>query len=123
MFTSPWHGEPAARPNLPMPGSFLLASSGKPPALTDQLPVYPPPSLASPISPQVQLVSTGFPLARNGQSSSACWEERKPDGGEIIQMSSWLELLKATSLLLLSLHTPPQRGHTPREGKEMFGVV
>lgn len=37
------------------------------------------------------------------------------EGGKIIQMSSWIELLKAASSL-------PQRGHAPKEG-EKFGVV
>lgn len=124
VFASSWDSKPTAPPQPPLPwhtlSCSLLASSGKPLAFKDLLPPPPPPpSLASPISPQVQLVTTVFPLAGNGQSCSACWEERKPEKGGgwagVIQMSSWIELLKAASSL-------PQRGHTTKEG-EKFGVV
>lgn len=131
-FTSPRHSEPAAHPELPFPGILSLAPFlpplGSPlPSKTNRrhlllllLPAWPPPF--PPLS------SAGFHWFSTRQEWPELFclfgraETRK--GGKIIQMSSWLELLKAaSSLLLLSLHTPSQRGHAPKEGEVMFGVV
>lgn len=90
---TPLPGHPSVRtplpanPDLPFPGILSLDPSSPPPgsplpSKTNRwhilllLSAWPPP-----VSPRVQLVTTGFPLARNGQSCSACWEERKPGRG------------------------------------------
>lgn len=119
VFTSSWHSKPTAHHDLPFPGIFSVVPVLPP--LGSPLPQRPTTSSSS---PQPGLPS--FPLSSAGcHWFSTSWEwpelfcllgraETRKEG-KIIQMSSWIELLKAASSL-------PQRGHTAK-GSEKFGVV
>lgn len=97
------------RPALPWHtvSDSLLASSGKAPAFKDPLPalLLLLPACSPPSSAGYHWFSTSWEwpalFCLLGRA-----ETRK--GGKIIQMSSWIELLKAASSL-------PQRGHTAKE--------
>lgn len=111
MFASSWQAKPTAHHGLPFPGILSL------------IPFLPPLGRPLPSKTHCQHSSSSSQPVPPPSSAGYHWfstswewpalfcllgraETRK--GGKIIQMSSWIDLLKAASAL-------PQRGHTAKE--------
>lgn len=88
---------------LPPPGSPLPSQTSRQHLLL--LPAWPPP-----FPPEFSWFPLVFHSPGMARAVLLAGKSGNQTGGEIIQMSSWLELLKATSLLLSLPPPPPQKG-------------